>query len=145
MKGSSAQVRLWPGRRHGQEAVLILGAILAVLTFLFIFDPAGTGLYPPCPFHLITGLHCPGCGSLRALHQLLHGNLVGALGLNPLAVIILPVLLYSLVSTAIRVLNNKPPARPVVSATRIWLLLAGIIAFWVLRNIPVYPLDLLAP
>ncbi|HEY2341479.1 MAG TPA: DUF2752 domain-containing protein [Chthoniobacteraceae bacterium] len=41
---------------------------------------------PPCTFHLITGQPCPGCGATRAMRQLMHGNLLGALHFNPLAV-----------------------------------------------------------
>jgi hypothetical protein len=41
-----------------------------------------------CPFHLITGLPCVGCGGTRALIALTHGELDAALALNPLAVLL---------------------------------------------------------
>jgi hypothetical protein len=41
---------------------------------------------PPCAFHMITGCPCPTCGVTRALRQLTHGNLMGALHFNPLIV-----------------------------------------------------------
>lgn len=37
---------------------------------------------PKCLFRLATGWSCPGCGSQRALHALLHGNLREALEMN---------------------------------------------------------------
>ncbi len=40
-----------------------------------------------CPFKNITGYPCPGCGGIRATIQLLQGNIVEALYINPLAVI----------------------------------------------------------
>ncbi|MGA8200207.1 MAG: DUF2752 domain-containing protein, partial [Candidatus Sulfotelmatobacter sp.] len=77
--------------RIGMVAV----AAAATVTLDF-FDPATSGLFPPCPLHYLTGWYCPGCGSLRALHQLLHGNLSAAWALNPLTVLLLPFLVYGL-------------------------------------------------
>ncbi|NIM07518.1 MAG: DUF2752 domain-containing protein, partial [Armatimonadetes bacterium] len=78
---------------------MALGAGLAVaMVFLYKFNPAGTSFYPPCPFNMLSGLYCPGCGSLRALHQLSHGHLLAALYLNPLMVIALPFIVYGLFS-----------------------------------------------
>ena len=42
----------------------------------------------------LTGLACPGCGSLRALHQLTHGHFGEALRLNPMLVMALPFLFW---------------------------------------------------
>ena len=36
----------------------------AMLVAVYVWEPAASGLFPPCPFHAFTGLHCPGCGSL---------------------------------------------------------------------------------
>lgn len=54
---------------------------------LFFFDPARSGFYPSCLFHKLTGLQCPGCGALRALHHLLHGEIWTALQFNALLVV----------------------------------------------------------
>jgi hypothetical protein len=37
---------------------------------------------PKCPFKLITGLSCPGCGIQRAIHAILHGHVVEAIQYN---------------------------------------------------------------
>ena len=60
-------------------AVLAL-ASAGGLTVVYFFDPRNPGPYPICPFFGLTGCYCPGCGTLRALHQLLHGNPVAAFG-----------------------------------------------------------------
>jgi len=49
---------------------------------LFHYPPATTSFYPHCTFHDITGLDCPGCGTTRALYQLVHGNIGAAFRLN---------------------------------------------------------------
>jgi len=53
---------------------------------LTIADPATSPIFPPCPWRAATGWLCPGCGSARALHALLHGSVTDALRLNGLAV-----------------------------------------------------------
>ena len=73
---------------------------LAAGIVLRVFDPATSGIFPPCPFHYLTGLYCPGCGSLRAIHHLLHGNLQAAWAMNPLAVLLLPFVGYGLAAEA---------------------------------------------
>jgi hypothetical protein len=70
-----------------------IGALVALLfagTLLFFFDPATSDFYPPCLFKTFLGTQCPGCGSLRAAHQLLHGNLSKAWALNKPVLVALP-------------------------------------------------------
>jgi len=98
-----------------------------------------------CPFNALAGLHCPGCGTLRAAHQLLHLHLASALGLNPLMVLSTPFLGYALLSRVMIGIRGKPLPKVFVPPAWIWALLGIIIAFWILRNIPAYPFSLLAP
>lgn len=119
--------------------------ISMALAFLFLFDPASFIFYPPCPFHEITGFYCPGCGSLRSLHQLLHGHPLEALNLNPLMVLSLPFIGYILISCHLDSLRLRKPSSLVSSPRPVWLLLGIILIFWILRNIPLYPFSWLAP
>ncbi len=122
-----------------------LGTVAAGSAILFLFDPSTSDFYPPCPFRALIGLYCPGCGTARALHELLHGHLVEAFGLNPLMVLMLPLLGYSLLSYAsLRVRGSPLPGIP-ASPFWGWLAFWVILAYWVLRNVPLYPLSLLAP
>jgi len=75
--------------RVRRRRVGVLAGVLLLAT-LFLFDPATTSFYPPCLFKTVFGVQCPGCGSLRAMHQLLHGNLGTAWQLNKPIVIALP-------------------------------------------------------
>jgi Protein of unknown function (DUF2752) len=56
--------------------------MLAAVGVVFAFDPAVTAWFPSCPLYTLTGWLCPFCGSLRALHALLHGNVEAALRFN---------------------------------------------------------------
>jgi hypothetical protein len=48
---------------------------------------AATGVGLPCPFRALTGWDCPLCGGTRMGDALLHGDVPGAFGYNPLALI----------------------------------------------------------
>ena len=127
----------------------LLAAMLAAfaigVTVLRVFDPATSDIFPPCPVRYLTGWYCPGCGSLRAIHQLLHGNLAAAWALNPLTIVLLPFLTYGLVSSALCEIRGQGLPQPFLRAGWIRALGAAIILFGIVRNIPVHPFDLLAP
>ncbi len=129
--------------RVGYIALAALGIVGVAM--LYMFDPRNPGTYPICPFLGLTGYHCPGCGTLRALHQLLHGNVIAALGYNPLTILSLPFVAYSFTDGMMRAFRLRGLPRVFISHRYIWALFAGIIAFWVLRNVPVDPLTVLAP
>jgi hypothetical protein len=112
---------------------------------LFRYNPAGSILFPPCPFHALTGLYCPGCGSLRAVHQLFHGNLESAFGLNPLMIILLPFMGYAFISYAMMIFGKQRSAIIPASAYLGWLMLIVIVLYGIFRNIPYYPFTILAP
>ena len=66
--------------------------IIALAVIYYRFNPAKYSFFPKCPFYVLTGFDCPGCGSQRAVSALLHGNLKAALGFNFLLVACLPFL-----------------------------------------------------
>lgn len=68
-------------------AALVLGAVYA------LFDPSESVWFPKCPVHVITGFDCPGCGSQRAIHALLHADLAGAFRANAFLFLFIPLLL----------------------------------------------------
>jgi hypothetical protein len=53
---------------------------------LLVRDPHGSGAWGYCPLLLVTGQPCPGCGGLRAVHDLLRGDVAAALSSNAYAV-----------------------------------------------------------
>ena len=121
---------------------LFVAALVACAAFLFRFDPQDerySSLYPPCPFHELTGLRCPGCGTLRAMHDLLHGRIAEALGHNAAATLFVPFALwYALYAFGI---VSVSPGLDRWS----WHILAAVVLFWILRNLPFAPFAALAP
>lgn len=81
-------------RRIIWTTALVAGTV-ALLVFYATVDPSTSRYLPQCLFHALTGLECPGCGSQRALHALLTGDLRGAWHYNALVVAgIIPVAVY---------------------------------------------------
>jgi hypothetical protein len=129
------------------RAILLAASAAATagVVMLRIYDPATSGVFPPCPVLYLTGWYCPGCGSLRALHQLLHGNLQGALAMNPLMILCLPFVAYGLTSHVLLALRGRGLPQVFLPARWIHALGALIVVYGIMRNLPVYPLNLLAP
>lgn len=114
---------------------LMAGIVIAGLIFLYFFKPQDFP-YPTCVFHDLTGLYCPGCGSTRAIYQLLHGHLLTALHDNAMTVLALPFLAY----TAFR-----KESLSLIRPFWIWGIFYLLVIFTVLRNLPIYPFTYLAP
>ena len=109
---------------------------------LFAVDPNEPGHYPTCPFLATTGLYCPGCGALRGIHDLLHGDVAGALARNPMTVIAVPYLVLAWFIWVLRTAGQPAPRSTSLPPWTIWLLLGVVIAFGVLRNLPGWDLAL---
>jgi hypothetical protein len=127
------------------KLLLLALAALPCLAYMFARDPAEPGVFPPCPWLTLTGYHCPGCGTLRAMHQLLNGNVLMAFGLNLLTLLSLPFIGYALLSTLALAVSGRRLPSFLLPASWIWGLLAAVLLFWVLRNVPMYPFTWLAP
>ena len=131
-------------RKHLWPLTAIVAAVFAA-TMLRLFDPATSGVFPPCPVRYFTGWYCPGCGSLRALHALLHGDLQTAWAMNPLTIIFLPFVIYGLASHILR--EYRGQGLPNIFLPAIWIraLAVVVVAYGIARNLPVHPFDWLAP
>ena len=124
---------------------LLLLVVLGVAVLFFILDPNKHELFPKCVFHSLTGMYCPGCGSQRALHSLLHLDLAGVVSYNFLFLPAALLLLYHYSHPLInRIFNWKLPNLFYLNYTP-WVIFVVVILFWVLRNLPWYPFNVLAP
>ena len=79
------------GRLYG---ALGTGAVLAGgLAYIGLGDPHGHRfMFPGCPFKMVTGFNCPGCGGLRMTHDLLHLDFGAAVVDNLFLLVGLPML-----------------------------------------------------
>ena len=121
-------------------AVTIWVGLTAISIFLFFFNPSSPAnqWFPKCPFRLVTGFQCPGCGSTRAFYQLLPLHPVAAFKFNPLIMLTLPFLIYGFGICKKRYYGTtlSPFIHPPIY---LWAWLVLMIFFWIFRNTPWYP------
>ena len=116
--------------------LLIIVFLVLIGVIYSIYDPAEHTAFPQCPFRTLTGYKCPGCGSQRAIHELLHGNVSGAFYYNMLLVISIP---YLLVAFLFDLVKNPGPEflkwrKRLFGKNAIFIVLGIIVLFWLLRN-----------
>ena len=117
-----------------------LAAALTAVVGLFVwayasYDPASSIWFPRCPFKLVTGLDCPGCGSQRSIHALLTGDIAGCWSANPMVLLLTPLAALCFVAEWWKTPRLEPLRRVVLSPYVAWALLVLAIAWTVARNI----------
>jgi hypothetical protein len=68
-------------RRIAALWAVCAGLAIALRPIWFAMMP----LLPGCPFHRLTGIACPGCGTTRAVARLLRCDVAGGFAMNPLS------------------------------------------------------------
>ena len=117
---------------------------IAAVILLRLNDPNAAGSpFAPCIFHTFTSFWCAGCGITRALHALVHGDVMRAFAMNPLAVLLLPCAALAWAWGG----GWRPAwAAPIIQALSkpmLWVMV--IPAYWIARNLPWPPFSWLAP
>lgn len=114
------------------------GAALAALALLWGIEPAGQPYFPKCFLYATTGYQCPGCGVLRATHALLNGQFHEAWRLNPLFVLLLPILGWTGLAWAWKP-AGRPLPQPLATPWGIGIVLGLAAGFGLARNLPGFP------
>lgn len=121
--------------RAARTPLLLAGGAVVVGAALLLVDPHQPGSWGVCPVYALTGRYCAGCGALRATRDLLVGDLVGAWSMNPLWVLVLPVLAVWGLRALVRAASTgTPPAPP--SARVAVVVLVAVVGYSVVRNVP---------
>jgi hypothetical protein len=118
--------------------LLPAGAVPAAATMLHFRDPHVPGSYGTCPFYALTGWWCPGCGGLRAMHNLTDGRILDAVHSN---ILLLPLLLGGALwwgDWTVRRWRGQPtrPFPLAVSRTTLVAVLGLLAVYTVVRNTP---------
>lgn len=117
---------------------LLIGAtgLTVAVGVQLVFDPFRTHV-PLCLLNHLTGLECPGCGAIRAVHSLLAGDLLLALRSNALITLAIPLVGAGLLTWSVRrargLRTDLMPSRPMLLS-----LVVVAVLFAVLRNLPAF-------
>jgi len=128
--------------KAGASKLFIGLGVLALVVGLAVFrafDPAHHGFFPRCAIHTLTGLECPGCGGQRAVHYLLHGEFSAAFRANAILLsLLIPMGVWLGLRWALQRLSGRSLPALFLNRTAIWLLLAALLLFGILRNLPAF-------
>lgn len=129
----SAPISGWVARG---VPLLVAGLGVGAAVLLHVRDPHVEGSYGACPFYVLTGWWCPGCGGLRAVHNLTDGRILDAVHSNILAVPLVLAFVLWVGDWVIRSWRGQRMRLPSISYTTMWLFFATMIAYTVFRNTP---------
>lgn len=132
--------------RWSKDTGLLVAAGVAVSAAVIygFFDPESFPYFPRCGFKVLTGYDCPGCGSQRALHALLHGEVSAAWEYNAFLVAIIPLIILLLIGEYLRIFrpsilysSNKLKRMERCFTSRWFVLIIAFVAlvWWVGRNV----------
>lgn len=119
-----------------KRRLFLIVLAVGLLGVYYFLDPTHSRFALKCPFKFLTGWDCPGCGSQRALHAVLHGGFVRALRYNPFMVISIPYLLTVAYTTFFRDPFALKCRRVVQHKNVVMTIFFMIIGWWILRNTP---------
>ena len=118
---------------------MLLGAFV-LLTFAYL----RFGVAIPCVFHRVTGLYCPGCGTMRALVSLTQMQIARAIRYNAFLLVLLPLLAVKGFQTAVFYLKSGASPAEGGKEQTLWITVTVLfVVFGILRNLPA--LSFLAP
>lgn len=120
-----------------RPSVVLAGGVVALSVALHFRDPHESGSWGFCPWLVLTGTYCPGCGGLRAVNDLTRGDLRAALSSNVLFVSTIPLVAWlwlRTVSQRWRGVREPLPRGPLAVAASVGVLV--VVVFWVVRNLP---------
>ncbi|WP_243719421.1 DUF2752 domain-containing protein [Actinomadura sp. KC06] len=115
---------------------LVLGGVVAGALLVAFRDPNEAGHYPSCPFLAMTGYYCPGCGMMRLVHALTHGDVGTAFGFNPLVFVLLPVFGYMFVRWTVLGARGMPMRSALFRPVVVYSFVGVLAVYWVVRNLP---------
>lgn len=109
---------------HRFVALCLMTIFIIGVVLLRFYDPAANSFFPRCPFYVLTGLKCPGCGTLRAIHSVLNGRFGEAIAWNPILLLAIPIVVVLLISPSAA--RHKYVGHGIFGV---------IILYWIIRNL----------
>lgn len=130
------------------ERVLSAAGVLSFGVGIFAvayFNPVTAGFFPQCPLYQMTGFACPGCGLTRGFHALFHGDIISAIDYNALIPFYTFIFVYLLVSMILVAVRGHGLSWKIFKPKMMYGFMILIFAFGLVRNLPIYPFNLLYP
>lgn len=118
----------------------VVGAAGAVCAAVLLGDPTTPGgVLPVCPSKLVAGICCPGCGGMRMLYSLLHGDVLAAVQYNAVSLVIGVLLVWSTAAWAVGRWRGQRVRSWLHWRSTPMVLLIVFTTWFVVRNLPFAP------
>ena len=118
----------------GEKKWIFVVIILVIVGYYFLLNPYEQEyFFISCPFYKISGYQCPGCGSQRAFHELLHLRIFEAMKQNVLFVLAIPYFLL-VFYTSFHQEKYQKLRQILIGNKTLLFLLAIAILFGIFRN-----------
>ena len=121
-------------RKNYVIAMSVIFVAVALAVVYYFVDPVEVTWMPRCLWKVATGTDCPGCGSQRMAHALMHGDFRAAWHANAYALCIIPVVGAML---CLELNRERYPSlyRKVHAPWLIGTLVGSIFLWWLIRNL----------
>ena len=117
--------------------VTMVGGLTLASAALYARDPHVPGSWGVCPSLLLFGIHCPGCGGLRAVNDLNHLDVAAAASSNLLFVMFLPLIAWVTVRWVVASWRGVHYVPKRLETAPFYIGLVGLmVVFMVVRNLP---------
>lgn len=123
-------------KRRVEKVLIFLVTLMASgVAYVVFYIFVGFGI--PCPFHLVTGLRCPGCGITRMVVSLVHFDFELAFHYNAALFVALPVFLVLAISIIVGYIKTGSQKLSRWQSIVVISLIVILLLFGVIRNLPV--------
>ena len=121
-------------KRSRRTLVLVHVPVIVIFLLFYFFPLDKNHFYPPCMWYYATKTYCPGCGSMRGINQMIHGNLLGLIQNNLMAALMVPYLFYQYIVLIVRSFFRYQLPTLFLSRIEILLLGASFVLYGIIRN-----------
>lgn len=124
--------------RYKIQIVLLI--LIMLIVFFSFYNPYKQTFFPKCSFYVYTGYQCPGCGSQRAIYNIVHFRFLEAIKENLALFLFIP---FFVIAFAVDFIQLKTKLllkvyNKLFSVMGIWIVFFLMIFYWIVRNFEFY-------
>lgn len=124
--------------------LLVAASTTALCAAVWAGDPTTpNGPLPVCPTKALLGIDCPGCGSMRMLYSLMHGDVPAAARFNALGLVAVVLLVWAYVGWTYGRVTGRRVRSWQHGRWSAMLALILTVTWFVVRNLPFAPFSAL--
>ena len=124
---------------------VLLGCLLICVITLSVFRIVGVSLQdflfaliPPCVFREYLGVYCPGCGGVRSVVSLIHGDFLQSFIYHPFVIYAAVMLILFIVISTVSLISKGKVKMPELHPVYIYIGIAVIFIQWIVKLVALF-------